>query len=246
MLAILGGSGWSQLPGFTVERELGSVTAYGPASAPVAIGRLGVTPLAFLPRHGREHQFAPHRVNYRANIQALRQAGATAVLAINAVGSIRPDLQPGSLILPDQLIDYTWGREHTFFDEQVNHIDFSQPFDGRLREALKAAARKAGVSLHEGAVYGCMQGPRLETAAEIQRMRRDGCDLVGMTAMPEAALAREAGLDYASLCISVNWAAGLAAGPITLAAIQALLAAARVPVERIILALLATEWPLAG
>lgn len=246
MLAILGGSGWRELPGFLVERESTPETTCGQASAPVAIGRLNQVPLAFLPRHGRQHQYPPHRVNYRANIRALGQAGVSAILAINAVGAIHPEMPPGALVLPDQLIDYTWGRAHTFFDEQVAHIDFTEPFAGPLRTAVLRAAQSAGVPLLGAGVYGCVQGPRLETAAEIQRLRRDGCDLVGMTAMPEAALAREAGLDYACLCISVNWAAGLCDEPITLAAIHSLLAKARGPVQQIISALLAAQPAAAG
>lgn len=177
-------------------------------------------------RHGNPHRIPPHRVNYRANIHALKQAGVEHVIAINAVGGIDPSLKPGDLVLVDDLIDYTWGRAHTFSDDAsqpLAHIEFARPYAGRMREKLIAAARLANVAVHVGGCYGATQGPRLETAAEIKRMAQDGCDVVGMTGMPEAGLAREAGLDYASVCIVANPAAGLEAEPISLEALHAVL-----------------------
>lgn len=216
MLAVIGGSGLYGLAGLDTAPGPPAETPYGPAASPLSRGRLRPDgdELIFLARHGHAHSFAPHRVPYRANIAALRDAGATSVVAVNSVGSLRPEWGPGSLVLPDQLIDYTWGREGTFAGDgdPVMHLDFSHPYTPRLRERVLAAAAAAGDELIDGATYGCTQGPRFETPAEIRRMRRDGCDLVGMTAMPEAILAREAGLDYCSICVVGNLAAGLA-GP---------------------------------
>jgi 5'-methylthioinosine phosphorylase len=172
----------------------------------------------FLPRHGHPPRFPPHKINYRANIAALAQLGVERVLAITAVGSVDPRLAPGALVMPDQLIDYTWGREHTFFDAELEHIEFSYPYTEALRQHVIEATRRlmvqgqpavVGIDFHPRGVYGCTQGPRLETAAEIERLARDGCTIVGMTAMPEAALAREKGLEYAGLSLVVNAGAGI-------------------------------------
>jgi 5'-methylthioinosine phosphorylase len=168
----------------------------------------------FLPRHGSPHRFPPHCVNYRANLWALREAGATAVLAVYAVGGLREPYAPAVLAAPDQLIDYSWGREHSYCDSEhvpLVHVDFTSPYEGRLRQALLTAARAASVDLVDGGCIGVFQGPRLESAAEIERARRDGCDMAGMTALPEAGLARELGLDYAGIGVVSNWAAGVTA-----------------------------------
>lgn len=186
-------------------------TPYGEPSAPIRRVRRGHREILWLPRHGDGHTIPPHRINYRANLYALREAGATAVIGINTVGVITGLVQPGGIAVPLQLIDYTWGREHTCFDgreEDVAHLDFSVPFTAALRERLLAAAGAAGVECVDGGVYAVTQGPRLETAAEINRLERDGADLVGMTAMPEAVLAAELGLDYAIVALAVNPAAG--------------------------------------
>lgn len=228
-LAVIGGSGALDLFEPIGPAASETSTRYGPASmAPVPID-LGRTQAWFLARHGQPHRIPPHRVNYRANIALLRQLGARRIIAVNAVGGIASELAPGDLVLPDQLIDYTWGRVHTFSDDADSpllHIEFASPFAGPTREALLKAAARAGVGLHAGGCYGVAQGPRLESAAEIARMGRDGCTLVGMTAMPEAALAREAGLDCASLCVVANAAAGLEAEPISMDEINRVLAAA--------------------
>lgn len=211
MLAIIGGSGLARLAELHDTRREIVRTPYGDPSCALTLGRIGAHPVVFLARHGYGHTIAPHEINYRANLWALREVGAGSVLAVATVGGIRADCDPGMLVLPDQIIDYTSGRRHTFFDgadQQVTHIDFTAPYDAALRVRLLEAAQRAGEAVIDGAVYGCTQGPRLETAAEIVRLERDGCDLVGMTGMPEAALAREAGLPYAALCVVANHAAG--------------------------------------
>jgi 5'-methylthioinosine phosphorylase len=210
-LAVIGGTGVYKLADLQdVEaRELD--TRFGAPSGPVRIGTLGGRRVAFLARHGEGHSVPPHQVNYRANLQALRDLGATRVLALNTVGGITDACGPRVLACPDQLIDYTWGRISTICEEpgtEVLHVDFGDPYTHLLRQQILAAARAANVDVLDGGCYGATQGPRLETRAEIRRMRRDGCDLVGMTGMPEAGLAREMGLEYACLAIVANWAAG--------------------------------------
>ena len=214
---IIGGSGldlWEEIDWID---EISVSTPYGEPSAPLRVGSVaekgGVCHrLIYLPRHGVDHAYAPHQINYRANLWAMKRAGVKAVLATATVGAIASDMAPGSICLPDQLIDYTWGREQSFSEEgKVLHIDFTKPFDTLLRRTLERAAKAVldPGDLHINGVYGCTQGPRLETAAEIARLAKDGCTLVGMTAMPEAALARELALPYALLCLTVNPAAGL-------------------------------------
>ena len=213
-LAIIGGTGVYALADLADMRAELPDTRYGMPSGPVRIGRYGGRRVAFLARHGEGHSVPPHRINYRANLAALQHVGAHRVLALNTVGGIGAQCPPGALVCPDQLIDYTWGRVSTLSEEPgtaVLHVDFGDPYTASLRTELLAAARATGVAAVDGGCYGATQGPRLETKAEIARLRRDGCDLVGMTGMPEAALAREMGLDYACLAIVANWAAG--AGP---------------------------------
>lgn len=240
--AIIGGSGLQELPGFQVLECLAPETPWGAASAPVLRGVLDGAELFFLPRHGGERAIPPHRVNYRANIAALVALGVGRVFAFNAVGGIDPELAPGALVIPDQLIDYTWGREASYWEAaggEPLHVDFTQPYDPGARTALLAAAQRVGVPVRSGGVYGATQGPRLETAAEIRRLRRDGCDLVGMTGMPEAALAREKALAYASLALVVNPAAGVGGTEITLAAIAAVMADAVPRAVRVLAAAIA-------
>lgn len=220
MLGVIGGTGFND-PHFLQEVQMQQVaTPYDPQSVQIMRGAVHGRPVAFLPRHGRGHKIPPHRINYRANLWALHAIGVTGVIGVNAVGGLHPELGPGALAVPDQIIDYSWGREHTFFAdglEQVTHIDFTHPYDEALRQCLIRACGQAPVL--PGGVYACTQGPRLETAAEIRRLQRDGCDMVGMTGMPEAALARELGLAYACLALSVNWAAGISDDEITMEAI---------------------------
>ncbi len=211
LLAVIGGTGLTELEGLKIVEERALDTKWGQPSAPLLFGEYEGRRIVFLARHGNPHRIPPHQVNYRANIQMLRDVGATDILAVNAVGGIHPSMGPAHVNIPDQVIDYTSGRAHTFFEgdlTEVTHIDFTYPYERELRAQLIAAAQAAGVSVTTAGVYGCTQGPRLETAAEIARMERDGCDTVGMTGMPEAALAAEAQIRYASLALVVNWAAG--------------------------------------
>ncbi|MDR7098211.1 5'-methylthioinosine phosphorylase [Lysobacter niabensis] len=213
-LAIIGGTGLYKLAELQDAEAHQPVTHYGALSGPVRVGMLDGHRVAFLARHGEGHSLPPHKINYRANLAALKALGAQRVLALNTVGGITERFGPRVLACPDQLIDYTWGRISTICEEpgtEVLHVDFGEPYTRSLRHAVLAAAAGANVVLADGGCYGATQGPRLETRAEIARMRRDGCDLVGMTGMPEAGLAREMGLDYACLAIVANWAAG--AGP---------------------------------
>ena len=222
-LGIIGGSGLTRLQALKVDRQEFVTTPYGDPSAPLTFGHFDGGPVVFLPRHGPTHTIPPHRVNYRANLWALKSVGVERVVGMAAVGGITGAMGPGTLAVPDQVIDYTWGREHTLFEADltsVTHIDFTDPYCEGLREALLQAAGRVGVGVHNGGTYGATQGPRLESTAEIVRLERDGCDLVGMTGMPEASLARELGLCYASLALSVNWAAGKGEGPITMAEIE--------------------------
>ncbi|MBV2208950.1 MAG: S-methyl-5'-thioinosine phosphorylase [Thermomonas sp.] len=213
-LAVIGGTGVYALGELADVETVQPQTAYGAPSGPIRIGRFAGKRVAFLARHGEGHSLPPHKINYRANLAALKAVGAARVLALNTVGGITKAYGPRVLACPDQLIDYTWGRVSTLCEEpgsDVLHVDFGDPYTPSLRREVLAAAQRAGVTLVDGGCYGATQGPRLETKAEIARMRRDGCDLVGMTGMPEAGLARELGLDYACLAIVANWAAG--AGP---------------------------------
>jgi len=244
-LAIIGGTGLYQLADLRDVESHQPVTRYGAPSGPVRIGMLDGHRVAFLARHGEGHTVPPHQINYRANLAALQALGARRVLALNTVGGITGRFGPRVLACPDQLIDYTWGRISTLSEEpgsDVLHVDFGEPYTRSLRVAVLAAASRAGVGLVDGGCYGATQGPRLETRAEIARMRRDGCDLVGMTGMPEAGLARELGLDYACLAIVANWAAGAGPDPdevITLQDVLDHVAAASAGLPRLLAALLA-------
>ena len=213
-IAVIGGTGVYALGELVDVESHQPVTAYGAPSGPVRIGTYAGKRVAFLARHGEGHSLPPHKINYRANLAALKAVGANRVLALNTVGGITERFGPRVLACPEQLIDYTWGRVSTLCEEpgtDVLHVDFGDPYTSSLRAEIVSAAKNADVALVDGGCYGATQGPRLETKAEIARMRRDGCDLVGMTGMPEAGLARELGLDYACLAIVANWAAG--AGP---------------------------------
>ena len=216
-VAVIGGTGMNQWPGLTLQRLQPVSTPYGEPSAPLTYGRIYGANVIFLPRHGDGHKIPPHLINYRANLWALKDAGVRSVVAIAAVGGIARTMPPAAVAAPDDLIDYTYGREHTYFDgvrAPLQHVDFSEPYAPALRRTLLTAARRARIRLVDGGVMGVTQGPRLESPAEIARLKRDGCAMVGMTGMPEAALAREAELPYAALAVSVNWAAGLGSGDI--------------------------------
>ena len=211
MLAIIGGTGLTQLANLKITHRQVIRTPYGEPSGPMTFGTIKEYEVMFIARHGYGHTIPPHVVNYRANLWALRDQGARRVIAVSAVGGIRADLVPGTLVVPDQIIDYTHGRAFTFFDgseQAVTHIDFTLPYSTGLRSELLAAAQHAGETCVDGGVYAATQGPRLDTAAEVDRYQRDGADMAGMTGMPEAALARELGLDYAAIAVVVNAAAG--------------------------------------
>ena len=212
-VAIIGGSGLSQLGNMEVTQRRVMRTPYGEPSGPLTFGRIKERDVMFLARHGYGHTIAPHEVNYRANMWALKDAGADCVVSVASVGGIRPDITPGMLVLPDQAIDYTWGRSSTYFEGAgvpVNHIDFTEPYSAQVRRKLLAAAKACNEKILDGGTYAATQGPRLETAAEITRLERDGAHIVGMTGMPEAALAREISLDYAAIAVVANYAAGRA------------------------------------
>lgn len=215
--AVIGGTGMNQWPGLEIRERRAVDTPYGLASAPLLFGEFAGTPALFLARHGEGHRIPPHAINYRANLWALREAGVSQVIGIGAVGAIAGWFTPGLVAVPHDLIDYTSGRLHTYSDGDgapLQHIEFTEPYAARLRRALLDGAQSAGIQARDGGVLAVTQGPRLESAAEVRRLQRDGCDMIGMTGMPEAALARELGLDYASLAVSVNWAAGLGTGDI--------------------------------
>lgn len=225
---IIGGTGLNQIPGLELLGREAVSTPWGEPSAPLVRGRLQGQEVVFLARHGEPHRIPPHRVNYRANLWAMQAAGVTRIVAVNAVGGVDQAMPPGHFCIPDDLIDYTWGRDMTFFEDSLDavvHIDFTQPYTPSVREALLNAMQAAGVAYSATGVYAATQGPRLETAAEVRRLRNDGCHIVGMTGMPEAALARELGLDYACLALVVNAAAGMDEQPISMAAIEAVMAA---------------------
>ncbi|MGD8885160.1 MAG: S-methyl-5'-thioinosine phosphorylase [Gammaproteobacteria bacterium] len=222
-LAIIGGTGLPRLDSLKIsDREIVH-TPYGEPSGPLSHGELYGRNILFLPRHGYGHTIPPHKINYRANLWALKEAGAKCVFAAAAVGGIRDDMAPSTLVVPDQIIDYTWSRVTTFFEEglkHVTHIDFTEPYSESLRKKIIEAAKISGIDIIDGAIYGATQGPRLETAAEINRLERDGCDIVGMTGMPEAALARELELEYATCSVVANRAAGRSGGIITMKEIE--------------------------
>lgn len=241
MIGIIGGTGLTELPGLSELDARWIETPYGEPSAALNIGRWLDQDIVFLARHGNPHQIPPHLVNYRANLWSLRHAGVNDIIAVNAVGGIDKRLGPARIAIPDQIIDYTWGREQTLYDGSIalDHVDFTEPYSEPLRKHLLSAAKANKITVLERGVYGATQGPRLETAAEIRRFQHDGCDMVGMTGMPEASLAREMGMEYASIALSVNWAAGLTDHPITMSDIQLALEKGMGDVLKIIEAFLA-------
>jgi 5'-methylthioinosine phosphorylase len=243
-LAVIGGTGLYGFPGLERVERRDVATPFGAPSAAIVLGDFRGKRLAFLARHGEQHTLAPHRVNYRANVKALHDLGARRILGVNAVGGIHADMGPRTLVVPEQIIDYTHGRLSSFCDvdgAKVEHIDFSEPYSVAMRAAVIGATKRAKIDVFAGGCYATTQGPRLETAAEIARLRRDGCDLVGMTGMPEAVLARELGVEYACLALVANWAAGCGSSgaggptePISLPEIFANLEAAMAQVPTII------------
>jgi 5'-methylthioinosine phosphorylase len=236
-VAIIGGSGLAKLADLEITREEVVRTPYGEPSGPIVRGRLHGEDVVFLPRHGSGHTIPPHRVNYRANIWALKETGVRRIIAVAAVGGIADRLRASDLVLPDQIIDYTYGRAHTFFDggdKPVMHVDFTFPYCADMRRLLIEAAHRAGIAVAETGTYGATQGPRFESAAEIRRMERDGADVVGMTGMPEAALARELDMRYAAIAVVVNRAAGKEESIISLKEIETHLEAGMIKVRRLL------------
>lgn len=222
-IAIIGGTGLTTLKDLEITRREMVHTPWGEPSGPVIHGKLFGKEVAFLARHGYAHNIPPHKVNYRANVWALKQIGADQIVAVAAVGGIHREFTPARLGFPEQIIDYTFGRGHTFFEDglsHVVHVDFTRPYEHGLREVLVRAGRAAGIGAWERGTYGATQGPRLETAAEVDRLERDGCDMVGMTGMPEAALAREADIGYAHCCVCTNAAAGRGEGAISMSGLE--------------------------
>ena len=222
-LAIIGGTGLTKIEELTITGQERVKTPFGEPSANYVFGELNGQRLIFLARHGNPHRIPPHKINYRANIWGLKHLGASEIIAVAAVGGITDQMAPAHIAIPDQIIDYSYGREHTFFADDldhVTHIDFTEPYSPQLRQRIIDAARQANIAVSDKGTYGCTQGPRLETVAEIKRMKQDGCDLVGMTGMPEAALAREMDLAYANISVVANWGAGIVAGEITMAEIE--------------------------
>jgi len=227
MLAIIGGTGLTQLANLDVSRRQVVHTPYGEPSGPLTFGASHGVPVVFLARHGYGHTIAPHQVNYRANLWALKEQGAGEIVSVVSVGGIRADLGPGTIVVPHQIIDYTWGRNSTYFENEapVKHIDFTEPYTAALRRRLLSAAKACGETAVDGAVYAATQGPLLETAAEVDRLEREGADIIGMTGMPEAALAREIDLEYGAIAVIVNYAAGrgASAGGVSLQQIEEVL-----------------------
>lgn len=224
MIGVIGGTGLNHFDGVQITEQKWFETPFGEPSAPLTFAQMNGQDFIFMPRHGKPHKYAPHLINYRANLSAFKQAGVDNIVAVNAVGGIHPNLGPTCIAIPDQIIDYTHGRAATIYDgchlEGVEHIDFSHPYAESIRQKLLTSAVKENIKVLAQGTYGATQGPRLETAAEIKRLQRDGCDMVGMTGMPEAALARELGLNYACVALSVNWAAGITEQVITMKDIE--------------------------
>jgi 5'-methylthioinosine phosphorylase len=248
-VGIIGGSGFDDFGELNVRDRLTPTTSWGEPSSPLICGAFGNTEVVFIARHGETHDIPPHRVNYRANIAALKDQQVSAIYAVNVVGGINREMCPGDVVIPDQIIDYTWGREHTYSEGSssdgpssdspsvpLQHVDFTNPYDTTLKDKLLQQAIPLGLHVHAGGVYGATQGPRLETAAEIARMERDGCDIVGMTGMPEAALAREQGIPYACLALVVNLAAGLGDGDISMDQIQQTIDSRMTDIRRLLVA----------
>ena len=222
-IAIFGGTGLTSLAGVEITGTREVDTPYGSPSSALSFGHFGDKEIIFLPRHGNPHTISPHKINYRANIHALKENGVKNIIAVNAVGGITAEMRPGRISIPEQIIDYTYDRKHTFFEDEldeVTHIDFTNPYSADLGKQLVSASLMSGQDVFIGGVYAATQGPRLETAAEVKKLEKDGCDIVGMTGMPEAALASELDINYACLALVVNWAAGKSDEEITMAVIE--------------------------
>lgn len=237
MLAFIAGTGWADTDAFIEQESIAASTPVGAPSAPIIKGVWGKRAILYLLRHGKEHQIPPHLINYRANLLALKEAGATKIVALNVVGAISDALKPGDIVLPNQGIDYTWGRESTYHDgiyAPLNHIDFTHPYSSELSDKLSTAAAAAGITVHQNMTYGVTQGPRLETAAEVLRLERDGCDIVGMTSFPEAPLSAELNVPYACLALVVNMAPGKMGGHVSMDEIKQVFANSKARMMQVI------------
>lgn len=244
MIGIIGGSGLTALAGLQITEQIQMQTPYGEPSAHVIKGRFQNQPVLFLPRHGEQHTLPPHLINYRANLWALHHLGARDIIAVAAVGSLNPNMLPGQLVIPDQIIDYTWGRESSLFSQDFSpdkHIDFTYPYDESLRQRLLAAAKSVQLQVSDGGTYAVTQGPRLETAAEIRRLQKDAADIVGMTAMPEAVLSRELNMAYATIAVVANVAAGLGTETLSMDSINDTVAQA---MQKVLMLISATLVPV--
>ncbi|MBT8123292.1 MAG: S-methyl-5'-thioinosine phosphorylase [Gammaproteobacteria bacterium] len=240
-LAIIGGTGLTSIDEMQIVSNETVVTPYGAPSSSLVTGKLANKEIIFLARHGNDHTIPPHKINYRSNIWALKSVGVTDVIAVAAVGGIHEDIPPGRIAIPDQIIDYTYSRKHTYIEDnlsEVTHIDFTHPYNEQLRQKLLQAVIDCNLDAYNEGVYGATQGPRLETAAEIRRMQIDGCDMVGMTGMPEASLSKELGLNYACCALSVNWAAGKGKSEITMQEIEQAIKVGMVSVKELLVSLL--------
>ncbi len=240
-LAIIGGTGLTSIDEMQIISNETVATPYGAPSSSLVTGKLANKEIIFLARHGNDHTIPPHKINYRSNIWALKSVGVTDVIAVGAVGGIHEDIPPGRIAIPDQIIDYTYSRKHTYFEDnlsEVTHIDFTHPYNEQLRKKLLQAVIDCNLDAYNEGVYGATQGPRLETAAEIWRMQKDGCDMVGMTGMPEASLSKELGLNYACCALSVNWAAGKGKSEITMQEIEQAIEVGMVSVKELLVSLL--------
>ena len=238
MIGVIGGSGLYGIPGFEVTGERRITTPYGEPSAPFTIGRIGEVEVAFLPRHGAHHSVAPHKINYRANLRGFKEIGVERIIAVYATGGIADWLAPGDLLVPDQILDMTAGaRIGTFYEEgEIVHVDFTEPYCPELRSALGRAAGGIETHIHGGGTYLCVQGPRLETRREIEFYRSIGGDVVGMTGMPEAALARELEICFSALCVVTNHAAGISARKLTTEEVRTTMAAANERIKTLLAA----------
>ena len=236
-IAVIGGTALQAVNGLKILDQVAIKTPYGDPSSEIVIGQLAGTEVVFVARHGQDHSIAPHKINYRANIWSLQSLKVESIIGIASVGGITEAYQPATLAVPDQLVDYSHGRVSTFHEQQFSidkHIDFTEPYDAGVRKSLVVAAERAKLPIEVSATMAVTQGPRLETAAEINRLKQDGCDLVGMTGMPEAVLARELDIPYASLAVIVNWAAGISDAEISIQDIQSVLKEASRKIEKLV------------
>ncbi|MBI5025915.1 MAG: S-methyl-5'-thioadenosine phosphorylase [Nitrospirae bacterium] len=215
-IGLIAGSGIYEIPGLVIKKKKRIVTPFGKPSDDYRIVEINDVEIAFLPRHGSAHNIPPHRVNYRANIWGLKELGVKRIISVSAVGGISKEMKPGGIVIPDQVIDMTGGRNSTFYDgPEVVHIDFTEPYCPEIRKALIKAGKKTGIVLIKGGAYICTNGPRLESKAEIMAYKIMGADVVGMTAMPEASLARELEICFAGVSVVTNYAAGISRTKLT-------------------------------